>query len=146
MRVKYAINAPDRAAVLQRVDAATADGAKGLTEALAAAGVPLHPAVFVNGVPKVTLAQARAAAAAAAPVSTARDAPAGGNRRGVIIGAVLGSVFGAVLLGALAYALLRFCRARRGGGALFGGKAASPAKKGGARADDDDVEMVRDKE
>lgn len=165
--VSYTISAPDRAALLQRLDAAAADGGAGFKQALATAGVPLQPAVSVDGVAKVAPAPAAATAAvsttpraAAAPASPGPASPEpasaqSGPGKGVMIGAIVGAVGGALLLALLVVLVLVVLKRRKGGkgapaadkgakGGSKGGAVAAGKKDAGTSADANDIEMARD--
>jgi hypothetical protein len=118
--VAYTITAADRDALLERLDTASADGGAGLNKALAAAGVPLKPAVWINGQNKVPVAPVVTPRTAETPAATvpapeqATGTPA--VSQSVVIGAVVGSVLGALLLVALVLVFLRLRRRKAAAG------------------------------
>lgn len=159
--VTYSITSADRDATLQRLVAATANNGAGLYDALAAAGVPLHPAVSINGVKTVKLPAnpqptAREAAATAlasqtnTPQPAAQPAPGqGSNNIGTIVGAVVGSVLGALLLVVLALLAVRYWRRRKaaaasGAAPSTGVDAAPVSSNKGVAHEQQDIEMARD--
>jgi len=120
VEVEYTVKTPNRVSTLERLEKATADDGAVFTNALTAAGVPLKPAVLIEGsqrvaAPAVPTTTAPAAAAAAPAGAAAGDGGGGGRskNKGVIIGAVVGAVLGALLLAGVVVATALLVRHRR---------------------------------
>jgi hypothetical protein len=113
VEVTYSITSPNRAVTLERVEAAAANDGAGFIQALVAAGVPLRPAVTVNGAQRTSrprFVRPSPAAAGAGADSSSKRMPAG-----VVAGAIIGALLGAALLAALTAFAILTVRARREG-------------------------------
>jgi hypothetical protein len=116
VEVTYSITSPNRQITLERVEAAAANDGAGFAEALAAAGVPLRPAVTVlDGAPRTPRLRTARVPAGAAGAAPAAPAPPPRPPAGVVAGAVVGSLLGALLLVALAAFFVVSARRRRDG-------------------------------
>lgn len=113
VNVAYQITADDPAAALKGINDATANGGSGFFAALDAHGVPLRPAIKLDGKTAVSLEEAAAAAASASRnLPPTAGSESSSNRRGwplwkqLVVGLCVG-VVGALLLAVLAGCLLK---------------------------------------